>query len=142
MQQVATAKGQTILTKPGLPCKEGLEIVFEQRQDALVQHQLIPGTAHDPSCPPAQDMEARFTVASIDILNEPNHLFGTLTPGNQEVLHTFMIGAQTGIVVDVYRDDGGSNSGRRDNPAIPGRDGLRFPSLPVPHVGSPYGVAC
>jgi hypothetical protein len=55
-------------------------------------------------------VEARFTVASIDIFNEPNHLYGTLAPRNQEVLHTFMIAAQTGMVVDVYRDDGSSYS--------------------------------
>jgi hypothetical protein len=67
MQQIATAKGQTIFAKPGLPFKERFEIVSEQREDALVQHQLIPSTADNSARPPTQDMEARLAVAAIDV---------------------------------------------------------------------------
>jgi hypothetical protein len=74
MQQIATAEGQTIFAESGLPFKKGLKIVSEQREDALVQHQVIPGTAHNSSCPFTQDMEARLAVPFIDIFDEPNHL--------------------------------------------------------------------
>jgi hypothetical protein len=101
MQQIATAEGQTIFAEPGLPFKERLKIVSEQREDALVKHQVIPGTAHNSARSPTQDMETRLAVASIDLFHEPNHLFGTLPPSNQEVRYAFTIAAQTPMVVDI-----------------------------------------
>jgi hypothetical protein len=47
---------------------------------------------------PAQDMAARLAVASIDIFNESNHVFGTLTACNQEVRYALTIAAWTGMV--------------------------------------------
>ena len=58
--------------------QKGLEIVSEQREDALVQSEFIPSKAHDSPRSPTQDMETRLSVASIDLFHVPNHLFGTL----------------------------------------------------------------
>jgi hypothetical protein len=55
-------------------------------------------------------MEARLAVASIDIFNESNHVFGTLTACNQEVRYALTIAAWTGMVVNVYGNHGSSYS--------------------------------
>jgi hypothetical protein len=66
-------------------------------------------------------MEARLAVTSTDTFDEPNHLFGALTPRNQKVGCALVIAARAGMVVEIERNDRSSQSveSHRDRTIMP-----------------------
>lgn len=104
MQKITTPERQLVLAKPGLPLKERFEVVSEHCAYFVIENQVIPVAADDPTVRTADNMEAWLAVGSVEFLNEPECFRGVLPSHNDQPRCRLVIAPGTGVIGDVQRD--------------------------------------